>query len=62
MARLWMIDGLVTQMADRAILVSGPIMMVRDAAQNHHEHQQREKRYRNSETFNWSVLRHGYKG
>jgi hypothetical protein len=41
MIRLRMVDRLVTQMADRAIRV-GAGMMVGDAAQDHHEHQQRE--------------------
>jgi hypothetical protein len=41
MVRLPMVNRLVTQMANRAIRVRAG-MMVRDAAQDHHEHQQRE--------------------
>jgi hypothetical protein len=44
-----MIDRLVAQMANRAILVGGSRVEVRDTAQRHHEHQQREKRYWNHE-------------
>jgi hypothetical protein len=41
MAGLRMINRLVTQVADRAIRV-GAGMMVRDAAQDHYQHQQRQ--------------------
>jgi len=57
MVRLRMVDRLVTQMADRAIRV-GAGMMMGDAAQDHHEHQQREERYWNREIPNWSAFVH----
>ena len=57
MVRLRMVDRLVTQMADRAIRV-GAGMMMRDAAQDHHEHQQREERYWNRQILNWSEFVH----
>jgi len=33
-------------------------MMVRDTAQYHHEHQQREERYRNDQVPNWLTFMH----
>jgi len=61
MVRLRMVDRLVTQMADRAIRV-GAGMMMRDAAQDHHEHQQREERYWNDEIPDWLAFMHVVEG
>jgi hypothetical protein len=57
MIRLWMVDWLVAQMANRTICV-GPGMMMRDAAQDHHEHQQRKQRYWNGKIPNWTAFMH----
>jgi hypothetical protein len=61
MVRLRMVDRLVTQVANRAIRV-GAGMMMRDATQDHHEHQQREERHWNREIPNWSAFMHVTKG
>jgi hypothetical protein len=60
MVRLRMVNRLVAQMADRTIRI-GTRMMVRDAAQNHHEHQQRKERYWNDEIPSCSVFMHATK-
>src|SRR5271156_7011552 len=57
MIRLRMIDGLVAQMANRTIRV-GASMIVGDAPQDHHEHQQRKKRYWNGKIPNWTAFVH----
>jgi hypothetical protein len=57
MVRLRMVDWLVAQMANRTICV-GPGMMMRYAAQDHHEHQQREERYWNGKIPNWTAFMH----
>jgi len=51
MIRLRMVDGLVAQVANRTIRV-GARMVVRDAAQDHYQHQEREQRYRYDEISN----------
>ena len=57
MVRLRLVNRLMAEMADRAIRI-GAGMMMRDAAQHHHEHQQREQRYGNGETPNCSAFMH----
>ena len=54
---LRMVNGLVAEMADRTICVRAR-MVVGDAAQDHHEHQQREQRNWYGEISKWSAFMH----
>ncbi len=57
MVRLRMVNRLMAQMANRAVGI-GAGMMMRDAAEHHHKHQQREQRYWNGKIPNWTAFMH----